>query len=158
MDWMVQKSGDYQMKVNWFILIIIYLITLIIIISATYLITKSKIKPVVIEKEKVIKVFDTLKIHQVKIISKPKLVIIKDTLLLKDSIYKASLDTIINNSDTLSIDYYFPPINKFEIDLRLKEKMKMIIDTIQVVNIQVKRNYYEYVIVFLVGALIGIAL
>jgi len=49
-----------------------------------------------------------------------------DTVQIESNkIQRAAIDTVVgNNKDTISIAYYFPPINSFDIDIRLRPRLR----------------------------------
>jgi hypothetical protein len=76
---------------------------------------------------------DTIWVEKIKKITQPARI---ETLITKekDTISIAKTDTIFtDDSLTLNIDYYFPPLNKFEIFYQLKSPMiKEVIKEVQV--------------------------
>jgi hypothetical protein len=102
-------------------------IVLLGVIAATYFITKSTIKPQ--EKTKFIKI-DTVTIKADTIYKdRPYAVMISgkvDTIVINDTVKSivARADTIISkDSSYIRVAYYFPPENRFDVEMNLKEKI-----------------------------------
>lgn len=116
--------------INAFILAVLIIISFV----SGYYIASHKIKPY----ERIIIHNDTttiIKEGKLKYIKDTILVIKNDTIVIKDSIQYAEMDTLTNDSLYLNVKYYLPPINSFMIKYKLPSR-EMIINHM----IQDKRN------------------
>lgn len=145
-----------------FLSVVVVLIALVYIID---LLRKPNVR--VIQKE-YITITDTIQIRDtVRFTTKPKIIIRKDTvfcdvikpiLTKPDTIFEACIDTNLNGWQ-LTACYQFP-INQFLFSGTFKKDTIRAIETIRLVEQnRIWYDYwYEYLGVFVVGALIGLAI
>lgn len=112
-------------KLNWLLIGIIGVFTV-----WTFVIDhkpKSEIKIVT----KVDSVYVDKPIYITKIRAKLDTLLVPDIIIKRDTVWKsqivASADTLITrDSSSAKIKYFFPPLNYFDVDLKLREKVKTI--------------------------------
>ncbi len=107
--------------------IIILAILIIISFAFGYYIASNRIKPV----ERIVIYNDTttiVKEGKINYIKDTLLILKSDTVIIKDSIQIAELDTLTTDSLYLNVKYIFPPINTFSIKYKLPSKEIFIVN------------------------------
>lgn len=137
---------------------------IIILLTAVIVWQMSKPK----EPGKVTITRDTLTVRDT--VYKPKQVTVEKLKSVLDTVYVNNEPVITANADTLllkdssrvKVKYYFPPVNKFDIEFLLKEKIVNVITKItEMKEIEIEKPFYrdtwywvsvlEFVIILIIG-------
>lgn len=118
------------MKIQYFLYILGVIFILSLVSNVTHYFNPPK--PIITVKTRVISKVDTLIEYKQVVISKIKARI--DTVLINNILNEtANVDTTFNNgNDTVSVKYYFPPADYFNIQMALHNKIINHYDSIYV--------------------------
>jgi hypothetical protein len=83
---------------------------------------------------------------------KEVMVYLHDTVEKPIPVNVASLDTVMNKIDSLRVAYWFPPVNKFDIDLRLSPRPVIIQEKVVTLTVYRDPSFLDMAKYGLIGA------